>query len=96
MSLDQARAFVSKVREDQKLQQQFMELNTSDRDTMLAAAVRIGKSNGFDFTSEEIHQVWKEHQSEVAKKQKELNEDELDSVVGGCYLTQFDMPKPVF
>ena len=89
MSIDHARAFVSKVREDQKLQQQFIELETDDRDAMLSSAVRIGKSNGFEFTSEEIYQVWEEHQSEGAKKQKELNEEELDSVVGGCYGTNY-------
>ena len=84
MSLDQARAFVSKVREDKELQQRIMSMET---DSAFAAVVDIGKGEGYEFTDEEIRQVW--HETHQERGGRELSAKELDGLSAAGTLYSF-------
>lgn len=85
MSLDNVRAFISKVREDEGLQQQMGSLHA---DNPVSSIVEIGKSSGFDFTAEEVRQVLREEKGEG---QEELSEEGLDLVSGGIIVSNAEV-----
>lgn len=53
MSLDQAKAFLAKVRTDQALEEQIHAVQSEDKDAALAEVVRIAGEHGFEFSAED-------------------------------------------
>lgn len=51
MSLEQAQAFLAKVREDQSLEHKIQAVQSDDKDAALAEVVRIAAENGFVFAA---------------------------------------------
>jgi predicted ribosomally synthesized peptide with nif11-like leader len=74
MSMEAARAFITSVQQDEKLQKQIA--SASDLDSV----VTIGAEAGFEFTSEEFQAA---SQSNWSQNPAELNEEDLEGVAGG-------------
>ncbi len=71
MSVQAAKDFVAKIKEDKSLEDSLVSADDDD------ARRKIAKDTGFDFTRDEM----KEAISEISGKQ--LSDDDLDSVAGG-------------
>ena len=83
MSVEQAKAFFAKVKEDSELAQKLKDAqaaykgDTSDKEATFAAIViPVAKSAGFNFTVEEFKAAF-------GSGEGEASDDELDKVAGG-------------
>ena len=83
MSVEQAKAFFQKVKEDPELAQKIKDAqaaykgDTSDKEAAIAAVViPIAAEAGFNFTAEDVKAAFD-------KGEGEASEDELDAVAGG-------------
>ncbi len=84
MSMSAVQEFLTKVSEDQALQEQIAKAMESDNDRQ--AVAELARSKGFDFTTEELAQEIQNREN-IARQQLEageLSEDELESVAGGA------------
>ena len=88
MSLSAVQEFLTKVSEDQALQEEIAKAMESDNDRQ--AVTDLALSKGFEFTSEELGQEIQTR--EAADRQQseagELSEDELKAVAGGSGATR--------
>lgn len=72
MSLDQAQAFLAKVREDQSLEQTIQAVQSEDKDSALAEVVRIAAENGFVFAAEDYERATQAQiEEQLAAREKE-------------------------
>ena len=69
MSIESAKAFIEKVRNDEDFKKKLNELKDGKERMVFA------KAKGFDFTPEEVAKV---------KEEQGLTDAELDGVAGGC------------
>ena len=80
MSVEQAKAFFAKVKEDKELAQKLKDAETAytgDKDAAFAAIILpIATAAGFNFTSEDFKAAF-------GSGEGEASEDELDAVAGG-------------
>ena len=76
MSIESARAFVERIREDEELRKSFMATGSKER------AMELAEIKGFDFTLEEIEQV-RQEQATKSKENEELSDEDLEQVSGG-------------
>jgi predicted ribosomally synthesized peptide with nif11-like leader len=84
MSMSAVQEFLTKVSEDQALQEQIAKAMESDNDRQ--AVTDLARSKGFDFTAAELGQEI-QNRADTARQQAEsgeLSEDELESVAGGA------------
>lgn len=72
MSLEQAKAFLAKVREDQSLEHKIHAVQSEDKDAALAEVVRIAAENGFTFAAEHYEQATQAQiEAELAAQEQE-------------------------
>ncbi len=68
-----------------------------DAEAFCAAAVEGGKSAGFDFTADDVREVMKASEAQMAKEMAqasgELSEDQLKSVAGGTNYLSTSIPR---
>ncbi len=83
MSLSSVQEFLTKVSEDQGLQEQIAKAMESDNDRQ--AVTNLARSQGFEFTAEELGQEIQNRENTFRQQAEsgELSEDELESVAGG-------------
>ena len=81
MALEQAQAFISKLKEDTELQQKLVDVTKGQSEAMQQHIVEIGASSGYEFSLEELEEAW--HQMFQQPAEGEIKEKELDNVVGG-------------
>ena len=81
MSLEQAKAFLAKVREDQSLEHKIHAVQSEDESVALAQVVRIAAEAGFEFAPEHYQQATQEQiEAELAAREKEAaNQQEADA-----------------
>jgi predicted ribosomally synthesized peptide with nif11-like leader len=84
MTVEAVNHFLTRVSEDEKLQQDLaniLEAEGNDR----TAATELGAKYGYQFTPDELWQEISNRQSEFQQRQQaeELSEDELEAVAGG-------------
>lgn len=85
MSQEKLTEFMSRAQGDELLRAEAKNaIESSEGPDRLVA---LGKSNGYDFTAEEVMQ-------EVAKSDKELSNAELDAVAGGLVIHFVKKPRP--
>ena len=81
MSVEQAKAFFEKVKEDSELAQKLQDAQanyTGDKDAAFAAVVLpIATAAGFKFTADDFKAAFKSDEGEAS-------DDELDAVAGGA------------
>lgn len=75
MSIESARAFIMKMKEDEAFRKMFMESGSQEE------AMKLVKAKGYDFTVEEIEQVREEHMTKL-QETGELTDEDLDKVAG--------------
>ena len=78
MSLENAKAFLAKAKEDKELQAKLNALPKDDFNAAMEKGLAIAKEAGFDFTADE----WKQALKDVYG---ELSEEDLKNVAGGAY-----------
>ncbi len=76
MSIESAREFADKMKEDEEFRNSFMAAGNQE------TAMKMVKDKGYDFTIEEISQVRHEYKVE-AGNQGELSDKDLEQVAGG-------------
>ena len=76
MSIESARAFAAKLKEDQYFRKSFLETGNQER------AMQLVKAKGYDFTVEEIEQVRQENRAKI-QENGELSDESLKQVAGG-------------
>lgn len=76
MSLESARAFASKMKEDETFRKSFIETGSKEK------AMELVKARGYDFSLDEINQVRAEHTAS-SKESTTLSDADLDKVAGG-------------
>jgi predicted ribosomally synthesized peptide with nif11-like leader len=83
MSLSAVQEFLTKISEDQALQEQIAKAMESDNDRQ--AVTDLARSKGFEFTAEELGQEIQNRENTFRQQIEsgELSEDELESVAGG-------------
>jgi predicted ribosomally synthesized peptide with nif11-like leader len=83
MSIAAVQDFLTKVSEDQALQEQIAKAMESDNDRQ--AVTDLARSKGFDFTAAELGQEIQNREAAARQQAEagELSEDELESVAGG-------------
>lgn len=69
MSIESAKAFIEKVKNDESFKSKLEELKDGQ------ARLEFAKQAGFDFTADDIAKV---------KAEQGLTDEELDGVAGGC------------
>jgi predicted ribosomally synthesized peptide with nif11-like leader len=76
--------FLTKVSEDQALQEELAKAMESENDRQ--AVTELAKSKGYEFTTEELSSAIEAAQAEIQAQMEggELSEDELESVAGGA------------
>ena len=77
MSLENAKAFLAKAKEDKELQAKMKALPKGDFNVALEKGLEIAKAAGFDFTADEWKQAYKDTSG------GELSEKDLKKVSGG-------------
>jgi predicted ribosomally synthesized peptide with nif11-like leader len=84
MSLSAVQEFLTKVSEEQALQEQIAKAMESDNDRQ--AVTDLARSKGFEFTAEELGQEIQNREDAFRQQAEsgELSEDELESVAGGA------------
>lgn len=84
MSANSIQEFLTKVSEDQALQEELAKAMESENDR--EAVTELAKSKGYDFTAEELGQAIDQIQAEAQQQMdaSELSEEELESVAGGA------------
>jgi predicted ribosomally synthesized peptide with nif11-like leader len=84
MSITAVQEFLTKVSEDQALQEQIAKAMESDNDRQ--AVTDLARSKGFDFTTDELGQEIQNREAAARQKAEagELSEDELEAVAGGA------------
>ena len=82
MSMQSVRDFLQKARHDGALRQQLEGLKAKDKDTTVAALVRIAATAGCRFTPQEYEAAIRE---ELARQHAagEISEAQLEAVAGG-------------
>ena len=84
MSVEQAKAFFAKVKEDSELAQKLKDAQanyTGDKDAAVAAVVLpIAAAAGFNFTVDDFKAAFT-----VNDDEGEISDDELDAVAGGAF-----------
>ncbi len=83
MSMSAVQEFLTKVSEDQALQEQIAKAMESDNDRQ--SVTDLARSKGFDFTADELGQEISNREAEARQKAEagELSDDELEAVAGG-------------
>ena len=71
--------FYQEALKDQALQEQLR--TATDRDSMAALAVELGKEKGYSFTTEEVQAYIDE--STMSPPQQELSNEMLEAIAGG-------------
>ena len=79
MALDHAKAFIRKLSEDTRFQQEFNDFAAAHREAAKQQIIRMGESAGFEFTTSELQEAFQQQFG----KYNELSEQDLRSVVGG-------------
>ena len=81
MSLEQAKAFLDKVREDQSLEHKIQAVQGEDESAALAEVVRIAAEVGYEFAPEHYQQATQEQiEAELAAREKEAaGQQEVDA-----------------
>lgn len=92
MSVEQAKAFFDKVKEDEALAQKLKDAqdaykgDKSDKEATFAAVViPVAKSAGFNFTVEDFKEAF-------GSGEGEASDDELDKVAGGDITDPIELP----
>lgn len=74
MSLEQAKAFLARVREDPSLEHAIHAVHSEDKQAALSEVVRIGAEHGFEFAPEHYEQATQDQiQAELAASEKEVS-----------------------
>jgi predicted ribosomally synthesized peptide with nif11-like leader len=86
MTIEAVNQFLTRVSQDEKLQQDLaniLQAEGNDRE----AATELGAKYGYQFTPDELWQEISNRQSEFQQRQQagELSDDELEAVAGGKY-----------
>lgn len=76
MSIENARAFAMRMKEDETFRKSFMETGSREK------AMELVKARGYDFTQDELVQVREEYVAKL-KESGELGDEELARVSGG-------------
>ncbi len=86
MTIAAVQEFLTKVSEDPTLQEQIAKAMESDNDRQ--AVTDLARSQGFEFTSEELGQEIQNRENAFRQQPEsgELSEDELESVAGGTLI----------
>lgn len=86
MSIAAVQDFLSKVSDDQALQEELAKAMGAENDR--EAVTALAHAKGFDFTSDELWQEIQARQSEAQERQAagELTDEELEAVAGGEFL----------
>jgi predicted ribosomally synthesized peptide with nif11-like leader len=86
MSIAAVQDFLSKVSDDQALQEELAKAMGAENDR--EAVTALAQAKGFDFTSDELWQEIQARQSEAQERQAagELTDEELEAVAGGEFL----------
>lgn len=83
MTISAVQDFLDKVRENEALQaelSQALEGENEDR-----AIIELGKSKGYEFSSEELWAEVRERQAALQNQESEdLSDDDLEQIAGGC------------
>lgn len=84
MSANSIQEFLTKVSEDQALQEELAKAMESENDR--EAVTELAKSKGYEFTAEELGSAIDQIQAEAQQQMdaSELSEEELESVAGGA------------
>jgi predicted ribosomally synthesized peptide with nif11-like leader len=84
MSLSAVQEFLTKISEDQALQEQIAKAMESDNDRQ--AVTDLARSKGFEFTTAELGQEIQNREDTFRQQAEagELSEDELEAVAGGA------------
>jgi len=84
MSLENAQAWLEKIRTDTELQAKIVKLAAGQPDRIPDVLVAAGSEAGFAFSKEELQEAFKEAVSKIAAGQPDgLDETQLESVAGG-------------
>lgn len=83
MSVKKVEEFLNKVEENEALQADLAKALEAENDR--EAVTELAKSNGYEFSSEELWAEIQKRQAEVNQKEiaGELSEEELEAVAGG-------------
>lgn len=84
MSIASLNQFQKEVMQDSALQEQFKTAAATSPESLSELALKIGSERGYNFTQEEI-QATIEAASSNSGVEKELTDQELETVSGGMY-----------
>lgn len=87
MSKASLEQFYQEILKDQALQERLR--TVTDRDSMAALAVELGKEKGYSFTIEEV-QVYIDEWT-ASRPQQELSDEQLEAVAGGAAAKYMDV-----
>ena len=77
MSIESARAFTVKMKEDEAFRKSFMAAGSREK------SMELAKARGYDFTLDEIRQV-REEELVKLKEADRLSDEDLAKVAAGC------------
>lgn len=80
--MEQVKLFLEKIQVDAKLQQELKALYLHQPEAASDALVALARANGFEITMEDLKN-YANNTKEAALKNRELSEDDLDTVSGG-------------